>query len=212
MEATTPANPPLRLLSVRGLAVTFWSRRLDPVTSAPPGGAAAAREMSISNRRGNPPRAPVRPSRRLVGACRLVGGARGGDATTLLPPTSRRRSRGSSPDGTGALSTRRRRLLSVGAHRRVGGAPWRDATTLLPPTSSTTIGGRTPPRWRRAGGGATTLPPPTTLYCTQFRNSFLARRPTELSEPGPYVGELKAQSSSIQLEIFNTTPSRTTTT
>ena len=50
--------------------------------------------------------------------------------------------------------------------------------------------------------GAAISPPPTTLYCTQFRNTFLARRPTELSEPGPYVGELKAQSSSIQGEIF----------
>ena len=28
---------------------------------------------------------------------------------------------------------------------------------------------------------------------------ILTRRPTELLEPGPYVGELKAQSSSIQL-------------
>jgi hypothetical protein len=62
-------------------------------------------------------------------------------------------------------------VLSVGARRLAGGAPWRDATTLLPPTS---------------------------LYCTQFRNSFLTRCPTSESQ-GPYVGKLKAQSSSIQL-------------
>ena len=29
---------------------------------------------------------------------------------------------------------------------------------------------------------------------------ILTRRPTELLEPGPYVGELKAQSSSIQVD------------
>ena len=30
---------------------------------------------------------------------------------------------------------------------------------------------------------------------------ILTRRPTELLEPGPYVGELKAQSSSIQIDF-----------
>ena len=72
-------------------------------------------------------------------------------------------------------------VLSVGARRLAGGAPWRDATTLLPPTS---------------------------LYCTQFRNSFLTRCPTSESQ-GPYVGKLKAQSSSIQLSpTYNAVPWR----
>ena len=82
--------------------------------------------------------APVRPASRgvLSRPASRVGGAPG-ERRLRPPPTLRRRSRGSSPDGIGALSARRRavgsafrtgtrlrRLFSVGARRRVGGAPW----------------------------------------------------------------------------------------
>ena len=148
-----------------------------------------------------------RPPLRLlpVGARRRVG-ALPGERRLRPPPTLRRRSRGSSPDGIGALSARRRaavgafrtgtrlrRLFSVGraaaSAARRGRMRLRSGPHLFRLLS---VGARRPGGAQSCGSRRHPLP----LYCTQFRNSFLA----SASDGAPRAGTLcRGVKSSIQL-------------